>query len=78
MSDYRSYKLYSAVERRASTIKYAVPNLRFRWKKELEPYTDNQVAACYEDFALSDEYGNNDELFPNWFIIIQGYPAEGL
>lgn len=62
--------------RREATIKYAVPNLRFSWKEELAPYTDNQVAACYEDFSLSDDFGNNDELFPTWFPDLKKYPPE--
>ena len=56
--------------RRQTTIKYIVPNLRQRWSKELEPYTDDAIAALYEDYSLSDEYGNNDEKFPLWFDIL--------
>lgn len=64
------------LKRRASTIKYAVPNLRRRWAEELKPFTDNQVAACYEDFSLSDEFSNNDENFPLWFEVLEEYPKE--
>lgn len=62
------------MNRRASTIKYVVPNLRYRWPQELAAYTDNQVAACYEDFALSEEYGDNDAMFPEWLKMISSYP----
>jgi hypothetical protein len=62
--------------RRQATIEYAVPNLRERWPDELKPYTDNQVACCYEAFSLSDEFGNNDEKFPEWFDLIKGYPEK--
>lgn len=55
---------------REKTIKYAVPNLRFRWKKELAPYSDNDVAALYESFYLSDDAGNNDEKFPEWIPML--------
>lgn len=38
-------------------------NLRFRWKTELEDYSDDELVALYDDFAISDWYGNNDEKF---------------
>lgn len=59
---------------RASTIAYAVPNLRRRWPGELKPYTDHQVAGLYEDFSMSDEFGDNDEKFPLWFEMLPEYP----
>jgi hypothetical protein len=62
-------------QRRVSTIRYIVPNLRHRWPEELKPYTDNQVAACYENFSLSDDYGNNDNKFPQWFGMLEEYPT---
>lgn len=64
------------LKQRAGTIKYAVPNLRYRWPKELEPFSDNQVAACYEDFGQSEDFGNNDEKFPLWFDMLEEYPKE--
>lgn len=66
------------LKRRASTIKYTVPNLRYRWPKELEPFTDNQIAACYEDFYFTDDAGNNDEKFPEYFCEISSYPKESV
>jgi len=54
-------------EKRQITIKSIVPNLRNRWKDELEPFTDNAIASLYEDFSMSDDHGNNDEKFPTWF-----------
>lgn len=56
--------------RRKNTIKYVVPNLRQRWHKELELFTDNAIAAAYEDFSLSDDFGDNDVKFPEWFSLI--------
>jgi len=58
-------------KRREGTIRYIVPNLRSRWAKELEPYTDNAIAELYENFSMSDEYGNNDEKFPEWFPMLE-------
>lgn len=62
-------------KKREGTIKFIVPNLRARWPVELGKHTDNQVAGLYEDFSLSDEYGNNDEKFPLWFEMLDEYPA---
>lgn len=45
----------------------AVSNLRRRWTKELEPYSDLAIAAMYEGFYFSDDAGSNDEKLPNWF-----------
>lgn len=38
-------------------------NLRQRWKQELSHLTDNQVITIYDDFAVSEYHGNNDEHF---------------
>lgn len=67
MSDFNQKK-------REGTIKYIVPNLRHRWPGELAPYTNNQVAGLYEDFSLSEDFGNNDEKFPLWFEMLEEYP----
>lgn len=56
---------------RQNTIQYIVPNLRARWKKELEPYSDDKVAALYENFSLSADFGDNDEKFPEWFDMLE-------
>lgn len=48
-------------------------NLRFRWKEELKNYTDAQILSRYIDFSFSDDAGNNDEKFPEWF---EGIPNE--
>lgn len=53
------------------TIKYAVPNLRFRWNKELEPFSDKEIATVYMDFYFSEDAGNNDEKFPEWFPMLK-------
>ncbi len=59
--------------RRESTIKYVVPNLRRRWEKELQNYSDNTVAAMYEDFSASEDHGNNDERVHLWFEMLDDY-----
>jgi hypothetical protein len=56
--------------RRESTVKYVVPNLRHRWPNELGAFSDDAIAALYEDFSLSDDAGNNDEKFPEWFDLL--------
>lgn len=40
-----------------------VRNLRSRWSKELEKYTDIELIQVYDDFATSEDWGNNDEKF---------------
>ena len=42
-------------------------NLRFRWQVELAKYSDDAILSRYIDFGLSDDAGNNDEKFPDWF-----------
>jgi len=59
-----------------TVIKYTVPNLRYRWEKELSEYSDMAIALCYKDFSFSDDYGNNDEKFPEWFPVIAQYEKE--
>jgi hypothetical protein len=55
--------------RREQTIKYVLPNLLSRWP-ELSKYPPDAVAELYEDFSMSDDYGNNDEKFPEWFDML--------
>jgi hypothetical protein len=38
-------------------------NLRFRWEKELAEYSDAQIVNLYDEFALSEMWGDNDERF---------------
>ena len=45
--------------------KQLVYNLRFRWT-QVSVYTDEELVKIYDDFALSDQFGNNDENFPKW------------
>lgn len=73
----KAMALITRAQQRANTIRYAVPNLRYRWPSELAAFTDNQIAACFEDFGLSEDYGDNDAKFPEWFEMIGGYPSEG-
>ena len=41
-------------------------NLRFRWKKELEEVSDQKLVNAYDEFAMSDMFGDNDERFLEW------------
>lgn len=52
-------------KQREITIKYVLPNLRYRWP-ELKAIEDNPLASLYEDFYFSDDAGNNDAKFPKW------------
>lgn len=38
-------------------------NLRYRWKTELEDYSDRELVDLYNDFAIGDWYGDNDARF---------------
>lgn len=58
-------------QRRIGTLRYIVPNLRHRWPKELSVFSDTAIAMAYEDFSISDDFGNNDEKFPEWFDVIK-------
>lgn len=40
-----------------------VRNLRLRWTQELSCYLDGELIRMYDDFAISEDYGNNDEKF---------------
>lgn len=54
------------MSRREGTIRYILPNLRHRWP-ELKSVDDNELAERYEHFSMSDDFGDNDEKFPEWF-----------
>lgn len=54
------------MDRRLSTIINILPNLYRRWP-DLTRFPADAVAELYENFSLSDEFGNNDERFPEWF-----------
>ena len=53
-------------KRREATIKYILPNLRNRWP-ELKAWNDDKLAERYEWFSQSEDFGDNDRLFPEWF-----------
>lgn len=61
-----------------ATIRHVVPNLRYRWPKELENYSDRIIALLYEDFYFSEDAGNNDEKFPEWFGMLNQYQTEAI
>lgn len=44
-------------------------NLRFRWKNELAHIADRRLVQLYDDFAVSEFYGNNDEHFLQFVTI---------
>lgn len=48
-------------------------NLRFRWPKELEPYSDKAIVAMYLDFSTSEDCGDNDAKLPEWFSELPSY-----
>lgn len=43
-----------------------VANLRYRWPHLCERYTNAELLSLYDDFAVSVDFGNNDEKFPEW------------
>lgn len=59
--------------RTAATIRLIVPNLRGRWPDELAKFSDTAIALAYEDFSMSDDHGDNDAKFPDWFETIPTY-----
>ena len=48
-----------------------VYNLRFRWPTQLAKYSDDAILSRYIDFGFSEDMGNNDEKFPEWFAGIE-------
>lgn len=46
-----------------------VRNLRVRWPKELENISDQRLVNEYDEFAMSEMFGNNDENFLAWLEI---------
>lgn len=63
-------------EFRQSTIDKILPNIKLKWPDLANNYTDNQIAACYEDFSMSEDAGDNDKEFESWFSEIKNYPKE--
>ena len=57
-------------KRTQTTIRLIVPNLRARWPEQLRPFPDEAVARLYDDFSQSDEHGDNDARFPQWFAML--------
>jgi hypothetical protein len=43
-----------------------VYNLRSRWPKELEAMSDQALLNTYDQFALSEDFGDNDAKFLEW------------
>ncbi len=41
-------------------------NLRTTWKEDLAGYSDSHVINMYDEFAMSDMFGNNDERWLEW------------
>lgn len=56
--------------------KNIISNLRQRWEAELKPHSDAALSAMYEDFASSDEFGDNDAKLPLWFGMLPDYEIE--
>lgn len=57
--------IHTDKKRLAELIKYAIPNLKQRWK-QLSNYSDEAIAYCFNDFYFSEDAGNNDEKFEIW------------
>ena len=56
--------------------KAIIRNLRERWPEELRGFSDKAILALYEDFAYSDEFGENDKNFPLWFPMLLDYETK--
>lgn len=50
-------------EQREFVNRQIVYNLRFAFKDRVAHLLDHELVAIYDDFALSDMHGNNDERF---------------
>lgn len=48
-----------------------VDNLRFRWAAELKDLSDANLVNIYDEFAASDMFGNNDEMFLEFLEMIK-------
>lgn len=46
-------------------------NLRFRWKEELKQFSDATLINEYDNFALSDMWGDNDARFLEWMSAVE-------
>lgn len=51
-----------------------VANLRQQFPEETKDATDTEIYTAYEAFSQSDEFGNNNEKFPEW---LAQYTDEG-
>jgi hypothetical protein len=38
-------------------------NLRFRWANEFADWSDQKLVNAYDEFAMSEMFGDNDERF---------------
>jgi len=41
-------------------------NLRQRWPEQLKHLSDDELVALYDDFSMSEDYGDNDAKFLGW------------
>ncbi len=57
-------------------VQETVAALRKRWPGELDGFTDGQIYRAHEAFSASEDAGDNDAKFPEWFDTIGGYTAE--
>ena len=61
----------SAIDKKriAELIRYSVAGLKQRWP-QIGNYSDRAVAITFNEFYFSEDAGNNDEKFPEWFDFI--------
>jgi len=76
IGDFKDQGLMTNHSKRQNTINLILPNIKYRWPELFEKYTNNQIAAAYEDFNMSADAGNNDAKFPEWFDEIGSYPKD--
>lgn len=58
---YRTTKLGHKSHKKAD--ENLLHNLRFRWSEELKEISDESLLDSYDEFALSEEFGDNDARF---------------
>ena len=46
-----------------------IDNLRRRWPEQLVDISDATLVNEYDSFALSDQFGDNDERFLAWLAL---------
>ena len=50
-----------------------VSNLRHRWPEALAAWSDSALYRLYDDFSVSDDFGDDDAKLPEWFELLPHY-----